>query len=91
MIELLGYIDRIEDNKHAVIIVETESKQFVVDADTLPTGVTEGKWVDFKLNQYGEVSEITLNKSKQNKMTTEVNNVMNQLRSKKKESKFKRK
>lgn len=39
---MLGYLDQIVDGKHAVILVESEGMEFVLDVGKLPIGAKEG-------------------------------------------------
>lgn len=86
---LHGVLDRIEDGI-ATILIDKINKEFTVPHNELPTGSTEGTW--FTLLKHGDT--FVINEIDQEKTAFESQqskNVMNQLKARKKTSKFKRK
>ena len=84
-----GYLDRIEDNQFAVILVEEIKKELIIPVEELPEGS--------KVNSYFEISieneKITSMKLDEQTTQTEqekVDDLMTKLRSKSKGSKFKK-
>ena len=43
-----GYLDRIEDNNKAVILIEEKNTEIVLPVHELPTGITESTWLNIK-------------------------------------------
>jgi hypothetical protein len=87
---VLGYLDRIEDNKFAVILVEEIKKEFLIPKTELPEGSPVGSYFQLTI----ETDQITSMKlDKQSTMTEQkkVDNLMSKLRSNSKGSKFKKK
>lgn len=85
-----GILDRIEDGDQAVILVEEIQKALIIPLSELPKGSKEGTY--FNLNEKGgqfyilSIDDETTKKEAQKSM-----DLMEKLRSKSKESKFKRK
>jgi hypothetical protein len=84
-----GYLDRIEDNQFAVILVEEIKKELIIPVGELPAGS--------KVKSYYEISieneKITSMKLDEQTTQTEqekVDDLMTKLRSKSKGSKFKK-
>lgn len=84
-----AYIDRFEGNL-AVIIIEESKQQFTKPIEQLPEGATPGIWLRVTLKSE-DMIEIEIDQDKTNLAKNSVNHLMAQLRSKKKESKFKKK
>ncbi|WP_018922941.1 DUF3006 domain-containing protein [Salsuginibacillus kocurii] len=49
--EVRGVIDRIEDGRYAVILVEELQHEFVVEKEKLPAGAKEGDWLWLELEE----------------------------------------
>ena len=84
-----GYLDRIEDNQYAVILVEEMKKEFIVPKEDLPQGSTENSYFEITI----ENEKITFLKLDEQTTLSEqekVDDMMTKLRSKSKGSKFKK-
>jgi hypothetical protein len=84
-----GYLDRIEDNQYAVILVEEMKKEFIVPKEDLPQGSKENSYFEITI----ENEKITFLKLDEHTTISEqekVNAMMTELRSKSKGSKFKK-
>lgn len=84
-----GVLDRIEDGVATILIEELNKEITIFEAD-LPDGSKEGTW--FLLNNkngHFTISEIDVQKTNREQQTTE--NLMNELKRRKRTSKFKRK
>lgn len=44
-----GYFDRMEENQHAVILVEAINEQFLINQSKLSAGSQTGMWFDLTL------------------------------------------
>lgn len=82
-----GVLDRIEDGRHAVILIEEINKQFVIDISELPEQSSEGTWFTLKLEN-DEIKEITINQEETTHREDLIRNKLERLRSRK-GSKFK--
>ncbi|MGG0719300.1 DUF3006 domain-containing protein [Robertmurraya massiliosenegalensis] len=83
-----AYIDRFEENL-AVIIIEEIKKQFTKPIDQLPNGALPGTWLKVTLKD-NDIMEMKIDEEETNSTKNSVDNLMAHLRSKKKESKFKK-
>lgn len=52
-------IDRIEDGKHAVLLLEPDEKEMLIQLERLPKGIKPGYWLEVTL-QDGEIKYMTL-------------------------------
>jgi len=86
---MLGYLDEIVDGKHAVILVESDGKEYVLDVGKLPVGVKAGTWFDVVV-EGDQIKELTFNVAKQREMEVKVQDIMGELRKKKTGSGFRR-
>jgi len=86
---MLGYLDEIVDGKHAVILVESEGKEYALDVGKLPVGVKEGTWFDLVV-EGDQITELTVNLDKQREMEIKTQDIMGELRKKKGGSRFRR-
>lgn len=85
-----GYLDRIEDNKHAVILVEELGKEYIIDVARLPNNSKEGTWFHLEIVN-DEIVEITIDEAMKEEMEKKISNIMDKLRNKNKTgSKFRR-
>ncbi|WP_226035263.1 DUF3006 family protein [Aquibacillus saliphilus] len=85
-----GYLDRIEDDKFAVILVEQINQEFIIAKSELPAGSTEKTYFDLtiekeKITSIKRNEQTTVNKQKN------VDDLMSKIRSKSNGSKFKKK
>ncbi|QTM98991.1 DUF3006 family protein [Sediminibacillus dalangtanensis] len=85
-----GMLDRIEDEKFAVILVEEEGKEFVIDVRLLPKGVKVNDWLEFTV-QEGDIANIRIDKRKTSNRQENSEALRDQVRSRSRGSKFKRK
>jgi hypothetical protein len=83
-----GYLDRIEDNQLAVILVEEVNKEFVLPISELPEGSKPKIWFDLVINQ-GRITSININNKKTETAQEKVDDTLCKIRSKSKGSKFK--
>ncbi|MFZ3590943.1 DUF3006 family protein [Bacillus sp. DJP31] len=85
-----GYLDRIEDNQFAVILVEEIKKEFIIPKAELPEGSVEKSYFDLIIEN-DLIKSMKLNEQTTSSEQQNVANLMSKLRSKSKGSKFKRK
>ena len=81
-------LDRIEDAK-AVILVEDEGKEYVIDEVQLPEVAKEGDILEIKVSA-GVIVSIIVNNDATIKTKSDMQNKLQKMRSKKNGSKFKR-
>lgn len=84
-----GVLDRFVNNQ-AVILIESDNEELIIDKNKLPNNSREGTWFNLERTQscytiIGINEELTV----ENK--TDTNKLMNRLKKSKKTSKFKRK
>jgi hypothetical protein len=84
-----GYLDRIEDDKFAVILVEEIKKEFVIPKAELPEGSTEKSYIDLTIEN-DKITSMKLNRQATLFEQQKVVDMMSKLRSKSKGSKFKK-
>ncbi len=84
-----GVIDRIEDEKYAVILVETEGSEYVVLKDRLPEGAKEGSWLKFTVVKQ-EITQMKLEQHQTDVAHRNAKDQLNRIRKKSKGSKYKR-
>lgn len=87
--EVTGYVDRIEDGRFAVLLVDSLGKEFIVDISELPEGVSEGLYVKIILTD-GEIREITAESEKTEAMEQKIADQLQRIKSKSSRSRFKR-
>jgi hypothetical protein len=87
--KMKGVLDRIEDNKFAVILVDELRKEFVIPKDQLPDGTKPNAWLDLTITD-DNITSVRLNKEATSVEEEKVENMMNKLLSKSRGSKFKR-
>ncbi|WP_077622701.1 DUF3006 domain-containing protein [Sediminibacillus massiliensis] len=85
-----GVLDRIEDEQHAVILIEKENKEIVVPVEKLPSGSKEDSWFEIEMDGK-HVTSIKLDQEKTASRQGAADNLLKELRSKSKGSRFKRK
>ncbi len=83
-----GILDRIEDCRFAVILVEDEELELILPADRLPKGSQIHSW--FIIGSENGQLAITLDAETSFIRARQVEELMSQLRTKKKKSRFKR-
>ncbi|MEH7493216.1 DUF3006 domain-containing protein [Neobacillus niacini] len=84
-----GYLDRIEDNQFAVILVEEIKKEFVIPVEDLPEGSKENSYFEMSIEN-DKISSIKLDEQTTQTEQEKVDDLMTKLRSKSKGSKFKK-
>lgn len=83
-----GILDRIEDGRHAVILVEEEGVELVLPANRLPEGSQVNSW--FTIDAENGQLAVTLDEETSNAKSVQAEELMTRLRTKKKGSRFKR-
>ncbi|MDL4843079.1 DUF3006 family protein [Aquibacillus rhizosphaerae] len=84
-----GFLDRIENDRHAVIIVEEINQQFVIAKNHLPSGSQIHDW--FELSEKdGDIINISLDRKTTEIQKNKTENLINRVRTKNKGSKFKK-
>ena len=83
-----GILDRIEDGRHAVILVEEEGVELILPANRLPEGSQINSW--FTIDAENGQLMITLDEELSLAKSEQAEELMTRLRIKKKGSRFKR-
>lgn len=83
-----GILDRIEDGRHAVILVEEEGIELILPANRLPAGSQINSW--FTIDAENGQLMIALDKELSLAKSEQAEELMTRLRTKKKGSRFKR-
>ncbi|NWQ44034.1 DUF3006 domain-containing protein [Bacillus sp. EB106-08-02-XG196] len=84
-----GYLDRIEDNQYAVILVEEMKKEFIIPKEDLPHGSKGNSF--FKITIENEkITSMVVDEQATLSEQEKVDDMMTKLRSKSKGSKFKK-
>ena len=84
-----GYLDRVEDNNMAVILIEEENEEIVVPIDELPDGSKEKTWLQMEHVQ-GLYKVISIDHETTAEKAQQTSALMEKLRKRKKGSKFKK-
>jgi len=84
-----GYLDRVEDNDMAVILIEEKNEEIVVPIDELPNGCKEKTWLHMEHIQ-GSYKVISIDHETTAKKAQQTSALMEKLRKRKKGSKFKK-
>jgi hypothetical protein len=84
-----GYLDRIEENKFAVILVEEIKKEFIIPVTELPVGSAEKSYFDLTIEN-NQITSMKLNEKATRSEQQKVDELLLKLRSKSKGSKFKK-
>jgi hypothetical protein len=84
-----GYLDRIEDNQYAVILVEEMKKEFIIPKEDLPSGSKENSYFEITIENE-KITSIELNEQTTLTEQEKVDDMMKRVRSKSKGSKFKK-
>ncbi|TWT04332.1 DUF3006 domain-containing protein [Planococcus sp. CPCC 101016] len=83
-----GILDRIEDGRHAVILVEAEGIELVLPANRLPEGSQINSW--FTIDAENGQLALSLDQKTTSSKSEQAEELMMRLRRKKKGSRFKR-
>ena len=83
-----GYFDRMEENQHAVILVEEINEQFLINQSKLPAGSQTGMWFDLTLKD-GNILSIQHSTQTSLSANQKTNDLMEKIRLKSKGSKYK--
>lgn len=88
--KVLGYVDRVTDEKYVTIIVEEQGLEYVENIKDVPENVTEGKWLNLTINDsdFG-LENIEVNEEETQKRKERVKSKLERLR-KRKGSKYKK-
>jgi Protein of unknown function (DUF3006) len=84
-----GYLDRIEDNRFAVILAEEIKKEFIIPIEDLPEGSKEKSYFEISVEN-DKITSMKLDEQTTQTEQEKVNELMSKLRSKSKGSKFKK-
>ena len=84
-----GYLDRIEDYKFAVILVEECNKEFIIPKNELPEGSVVNSYFDLTIEK-NKIKSIKLSEQTTIVEQKKVDELMSKLRSQSKGSKFKK-
>lgn len=87
--DVTGYIDRIEEERFAVVLVDSLGKEFTVDVSRLPEGVMAGSYVRLTLAD-GEIGKMMVDEKKTASMEQEIADKLQRLKSRSPRSRFKR-
>jgi hypothetical protein len=90
-LKVQGVLDRIEDNKFGVILVEELKKEFVIPKEKLPKGINDGAWLSLVIDSNDEIQSIEINQEKTDQVQQRINVKLDRIRKKSTGSKFKRK
>jgi len=85
-----GYLDRIEDNQHAVILVEENKREYIIPIQQLPEGSSPGTYFDLTIENE-TITSLKWNEDETISQQQKVNDMMAKLRKKSSGSKFKKK
>ncbi len=85
-----GYLDRIEENKWGVILVEEIKQEFTLPLSELPEGSVPHTWFNLVITQ-DQITSIHIDHEKTISMQNHVEDLVSKLRAKNKGSKFSRK
>lgn len=85
-----GILDRIEDGRQAVILIEEEQREIVFPADRLPPGSKVNSWFDIVLEDE-EITSISLDAETAAAKERQVQGLLQRLRGRRSRSRFKRK
>jgi len=83
-----GMLDRIEDDIHAVILLEEQNREIVIPASVLPEGSEVHTWFTIIMEE-GEIVSIEVDESLTQAKAARAQNLMRRLRSRSR-SRFKR-
>lgn len=83
-----AYLDRITDNDQAVLLIDNLQKNFLIPISSLPSGSKPGIWFNVTI-QGDQVSSIKFDEEKTAQMSSDIQNRLTRLQSKK-NSRFKR-
>jgi hypothetical protein len=74
-----AYLDRIVDNKHAIILVGDDEKEFIVPKEQLPESCTTGMWLQVKVDA-GSITEIHIDHDETDQTAKRIQDKLAQLR-----------
>nr|WP_240795393.1 DUF3006 family protein [Aquibacillus halophilus] len=83
-------MDRIEEGKFAVILVDEINKEFILPKAELPVGSSEQSYFDLTIEN-DKITSLKLNEQTTSTEQEKVDNLISKIRSKNKDSKFKKK
>ncbi|GKV67282.1 MULTISPECIES: DUF3006 domain-containing protein [unclassified Sporosarcina] len=85
----IGYIDRMEDGRFAVLLVEDTGEEFIADVTALPEGAKEGVYVTITLVD-DKITELVINRQETEVMEKKIEEQLKKVKSRSKGSRFKR-
>lgn len=83
-----AYFDRVASNGQAVLLIEETNQTVHATISSLPTGAKPGHWLSVTLDGQ-QVTNASLNQAKTEQMSSDVNEQLSRLKSRK-SSRFKR-
>lgn len=84
-----GVLDRIEEEKHAIILVEELGQEFIIHVSELPEGGIVGTWFDVEITN-DKISKLSIDMKETASLQEEITNKVNKLRDRGRGSRFKR-
>lgn len=84
-----GMLDRIEDGTHAVLLLEEQGREIVVPVSRLPEGSQVNSWFTITMEEE-EIVSIQADEQLTQAKTERVQSLMERLRARKSESRFRR-
>lgn len=84
-----GILDRIENGRQAVILIEEEQREIIFPADRLPPGSKVNSWFDIVVENE-EITSISLDVETAAAKERQVQSLLKRLRSRRSGSRFKR-
>ncbi|SES93355.1 Protein of unknown function [Oceanobacillus limi] len=88
---MLGVLDRIEDNKHAVILIEELNEELIIAKEKLPEGSNVHTYFNLVQGEDGKLTIHSINEKATQEAEQQTSDIMAKLRAKKTGSKFKKK
>ncbi len=89
-LRMRGFLDRVEDGEQAVILIDDIQKALVIPMAELPKGSKEGTYFNIE-EKSGQFRVLSIDKRATEREAKKSTIMMEKLRAKQKESKFKRK
>ncbi|WP_252313208.1 DUF3006 family protein [Sinobaca sp. H24] len=87
--EVKGVLDRIEDDKYAVILAEEIGREYIVDKNKISHDTRPGDWV-VMTEKNGKIVKCVKDKNESINNSTRVENKMKRIRFKSSDNKFKK-
>ncbi|WP_301107371.1 DUF3006 domain-containing protein [Sporosarcina sp.] len=84
-----GYIDRIEEERFAVLLVKDTGEEFITDVTALPESAREGVYLTITLTD-GEITQLVIDRQETEVMEQKIEEQLKKIKSRSKGSRFKR-